>query len=419
MGIGRYLKASTLVLVRLQGVHGGPLRSSAGGFLASGSDGMMDGAGFGREGPMAMAWGTGNAGSLLQQNSAVPPPSGMPALPATWDPTFAAPPPGFGPMPVQAAWAPQPPPWAGGPAAPPQAYRPTLRGIAATDGFNVETANRIMLTQQHTMEQVVQLHEQARLTELAMKDLQRQREQYRQAVEAGVGHNEMPSALVQNSGQLMSLLQVNNPAMPLLMAFPMRLGNGTNSSTSDVFSWDRYKEYYSSSEFRIAAISACVWTCLIFLIACVYHRNKAHPPEFKAGDHTLVDGHWKFDLLQCLADPWLCIFACCCSSIRWSDTMRMAFIFRYWVAFILLTIVSVACELGVAPCGLLMLSLMVYGRQKIRYMFDISPCTCFSIAGDCCTYCFCSPCALVQEAQQMEAAWQIAHPALRGRQPLN
>lgn len=164
---------------------------------------------------------------------------------------------------------------------------------------------------------------------------------------------------------------------------------------------------------------------LTLCTACIYKANKPFPPPAGAPapgvfgrQPPVVNGVWRNHIFQCLHVPKLCLFTCFCGPVRWADTMRMANLLPFWGAFALITFFNIASLLGMGVAGVFMLFILVYFRQQMRKMFSIDACTCQTITLDCCAYTFCSLCAMVQEARQMEEAWAFGHPAVAGGAPL-
>lgn len=179
--------------------------------------------------------------------------------------------------------------------------------------------------------------------------------------------------------------------------------------------------YYESDQFFYALIGMQVWLFLTLVTACFYKASKPFPPipgtpapGVQGRQPPVLDGEWRNHIFQCLHVPQMCLFTCCCGTVRWADTMRMAHLLPFWGAFSLLCFFDVAGLLGMGASGLFMLMILVYFRQQIRKMFNIQPWTCRTVCVDCLSYMFCSLCAMVQEARQLEEAWAFGHPSVTG-----
>lgn len=152
-----------------------------------------------------------------------------------------------------------------------------------------------------------------------------------------------------------------------------------------------------SPETRLAALA--VHFALLVLIAVIYRNVGAiELPEKLV--HDARHGEFEHGLCSCLdARPALNFWACCCSPIRWADTMSSPpnNWISFWVGFVLFEVL-----VGLNPgTGLFFLALVVYGRYNIRKTYGMK-----TTAGTCCVdtlvWSFCSCCAIVQEARQVE-----------------
>jgi len=183
-------------------------------------------------------------------------------------------------------------------------------------------------------------------------------------------------------------------------------GDGDNTTSTKV---DEALDFIGTTGFYAAAGSVGIWGLLVLITACLYVRTKPHPPAPKPGEHIIVDGLWNYHIFQCLHEPQLCLFSWCCAPIRWADSMRMANFMGFWTAFILMIFLTFLSAFG---AGIFLLIVMVYYRQSLRALFGIAHCTCGTILIDCCAYSCCGVCAIVQEARQLEEAYQARHPAV-------
>lgn len=205
---------------------------------------------------------------------------------------------------------------------------------------------------------------------------------------------------------------------------PVQLPFLDEEVASDMSDW-----VMTSTSAAIIGMSILVYAGCATCMAMMFFRFKRHPPRLReAQPPPLEDGSWKHGLLNCCDDPALCAFATCCGCILWADTIRMANFFyppRYCQAFILFMtmVLGAVCAVFAIIMGyvfspvvlflVLMPCVFVIFRQLIRRMFSIDFCTCSSLSEDCCAYCCCSVCAMVQESRQLDAAHQGGHPAIR------
>jgi len=161
-------------------------------------------------------------------------------------------------------------------------------------------------------------------------------------------------------------------------------------------------------------LSGIIWALLVIVAAAFYVREKEFPPKDKIGvEHMpLVYGEWQFSLFGCFDGPALFLLSCCCAPVRWADTMRMARMLTFSGALMLfvgLVVLDVVCA-GLSL--VVLLGFLVYYRQQIRKKFGIQSGDVFTITQDCLAYTLCSCCAIMQEARQLEEAYQVRHPEI-------
>lgn len=130
-----------------------------------------------------------------------------------------------------------------------------------------------------------------------------------------------------------------------------------------------------------------------------YPELRLQPARVSRDDFTfsLVDG--------CRCDPdWrICCCSWFCAPIRWADTAgspKIRFL-HFWQALILFTVLQVLTGLTVVFC-LLLLAMCVVSRQRIRQVYGLPSGNCETCTKDCLVWLFCTPCAIMQEALQIE-----------------
>lgn len=173
--------------------------------------------------------------------------------------------------------------------------------------------------------------------------------------------------------------------------------------------------------FLSVLVSFLLSLLLVFILAWLYARYKEDPVPTHEADRLAwarqqsshsVQGDWRFGLCECYkASALINCLACCCPSIRWADTMRMTGIFTFWIGFLLFASLYLLNGSTAGLSGLVLLIVVVLKRQELRKKFNMQT-GAASCALDCCTYLCCGCCAIVQEAQQIEEAFAVGHPAL-------
>jgi len=165
-------------------------------------------------------------------------------------------------------------------------------------------------------------------------------------------------------------------------------------------------------EALITVVSGILFTALF---ACCYKSYKEDPPPLlpRSTEHNpeLLDTKvWRYGLCDCFSgDKVMCLLACCCPALRWADTMRMAGIYSFWTGVFLFAVLSGLTQVTAGLTGLILLCVGMLKRQAIRNLFQLPNGTCMSYLEDCCIWCWCSCCAIIQEARQIEEAYAVQH----------
>jgi len=172
------------------------------------------------------------------------------------------------------------------------------------------------------------------------------------------------------------------------------------------------KAYQNKGNAYVANLTSwAIWALLVVLCYIfVYHPEHEHG-LFVPEDADPVEVFHK-NHFGCFHNMHDCICTCFCLPLRWADTMDMASIFSYKVAFEIfmgLTLLNVMTG-GQIVFGLFTLVAMIYGRQEIRRMLGIPYGNCQSCIFDCCFIFWCPCCAIIQEARVVRDA---VHASLR------
>lgn len=119
---------------------------------------------------------------------------------------------------------------------------------------------------------------------------------------------------------------------------------------------------------------------------------------------------WQFELCGCFDGKCgTCCITFICPQIRWSDTMEMAGFMSYWKSLTILAVLLFLSDLTYGVTGILLLVMATYRRRQIKVLFGIPA---GDVMVDCCTVCWCCPCATLQEARQLEEAYIVGHPVV-------
>lgn len=158
-----------------------------------------------------------------------------------------------------------------------------------------------------------------------------------------------------------------------------------------------------------AVAFAVLWFIVVLIVAFVYQRNKKDP-DMTRGGMGMNRYDWHVGVFSCFETPSMCLLTCCCCPIRWADTMRMASYMSFWVGVVLMTFLELVSNLTGGIAAIIALCIAVFYRQKLRQEFGLEHSDVKTYCIDCCLYCWCSCCATIQEARQLEEAYAVGHP---------
>jgi len=178
-----------------------------------------------------------------------------------------------------------------------------------------------------------------------------------------------------------------------------------------------FKSYWHVLSVNLIGTLLSVVTPVVMalLFGCCYKYYKEDPPAALplGPEHNpdLLDrGFWRYNLCAFMSAPrFMCLLACCCPGIRWADTMRMAGITSFFTGIFLFAFLSSVASATAGLTGLILLCILTARRQSLRAMFQIPSGTIGTYLTDCCVYCWCPCCAIIQEARQMEEAYSVRH----------
>lgn len=158
-------------------------------------------------------------------------------------------------------------------------------------------------------------------------------------------------------------------------------------------------------------ISSTIWICFVILTAFLYKSSRQYLPEtgtkpidpFRTQEEL---SEWQSEWYQFYRYPEIFCWSCCCPCIRWAHTMDWLHILDYWPAFFLYFLLSAVNQFtGFIFVGICFTVMLTMYRQKMRMLFGMANySTCFGYTTDCLGFCFCWPCFIAQEANQVAEA---------------
>mmetsp|Transcript_3574 Transcript_3574/g.6342 ORF Transcript_3574/g.6342 Transcript_3574/m.6342 type:complete len:400 (-) Transcript_3574:100-1299(-) len=162
-------------------------------------------------------------------------------------------------------------------------------------------------------------------------------------------------------------------------------------------------EYSDRFWYQLYALGFCVAQAL--LIGLIYEQccQKAYP---KLPESAIKEEEWQFGLFQwkgCARDWRICLFAFCCPGARWADTVSRLQppVMGFLPALFIFSLLEGASWLTYSASAVILFLVVVLSRLRIREAYGISSGE-FGIFNDCFVYCCCAPCAIAQEARQIE-----------------
>mmetsp|Transcript_32099 Transcript_32099/g.89424 ORF Transcript_32099/g.89424 Transcript_32099/m.89424 type:complete len:249 (+) Transcript_32099:2-748(+) len=160
----------------------------------------------------------------------------------------------------------------------------------------------------------------------------------------------------------------------------------------------------------IHIIGTMIWSYIYGVCFTYAYPPLRNPPPAPSREH------FTFGLFHgCSCDPdWrICCCSCCCGGIRWADSMgseKVRFM-SFWPAVLLFAVLQYLAGLTGVAC-LALLALGVLGRQRLREVYDLPHGDCQTCWQDCLIWLCCGPCAIMQEASQVEF---VELPSIQGK----
>jgi len=201
------------------------------------------------------------------------------------------------------------------------------------------------------------------------------------------------------------------------VAIPVEVAETAINNPEDLtkIDWTPHIPHITGTLIMTILISILTSLCMLSAFAFCYTKIKTDPlgPPQDGDIHTvqaLNTGTWRYGTFDCFHDTKICLISCCCPIIRWSDTMRMAGLMGFWAAVLIMGFLWTISGWTDGLFGLVMLGLAVYRRQQIRALFGMQRGDAKTFLEDCCCYCWCSCCLVIQEARQLEEAYAVGYP---------
>mmetsp|Transcript_29473 Transcript_29473/g.84571 ORF Transcript_29473/g.84571 Transcript_29473/m.84571 type:complete len:254 (+) Transcript_29473:364-1125(+) len=154
-------------------------------------------------------------------------------------------------------------------------------------------------------------------------------------------------------------------------------------------------------------LGAILYIILVMIFAYLYGVMFTYSyPPLRLVPSKVVNDDFTFSLVdgfRCDPDWRICCCSWFCTPIRWADSVGSAEVrfMGFWQATILFATLQAISGITIVG-SVAFLILAVMGRQRIRAAYGLPNGTGPSILWDILTWLFCPPCAVMQEALQIE-----------------
>lgn len=149
------------------------------------------------------------------------------------------------------------------------------------------------------------------------------------------------------------------------------------------------------------AISAVLYLVLVLGIAFGYMQFKGRRLETVSG--YLPEDGFSDAICECGQSWSICIWACFCPCIRWSDTVSQMHFLSFYISVLMWCALMLSNILLAGLGSLLVVFVGAWHRGKIRAHFGL-PRDCRTGFQDVIAWLCCQPCAIAQEARHVERA---------------
>lgn len=160
----------------------------------------------------------------------------------------------------------------------------------------------------------------------------------------------------------------------------------------------------SRSQKKVIAMNTLVYIAGGILVAFLFQTARQRYPQAFApqprADISSSPKDFSFSLFGFLGDRNMCLLGCCCPCLAWSDTLERKELLSFWKAFAAFFGLLLLHSYTMGVSSLFIVVIGVFFRQKLRAGYDMENGTPKSVAVDVLAWCFCQPCAIIQEARE-------------------
>jgi len=178
----------------------------------------------------------------------------------------------------------------------------------------------------------------------------------------------------------------------------------------DIEQWPRKWVTYKSVVWPYI-FGAVLEIVIIFIFAYVYNLYR-YTVNFEQEETPNSRAGFRYGFFNCFEDPQISLLACCCPALRWADTIEKGAVqpyekgpvLPYWAGVAIYVALFYLSPLSGGGIYLAFVAMMTFFRRQLRKWYNIETGGLWTIFTDCCAWCWCGCCAIVQEARQVEAA---------------
>lgn len=149
------------------------------------------------------------------------------------------------------------------------------------------------------------------------------------------------------------------------------------------------------------ALAAVLYLVLAFGVGFCYMQFKG--PRLTAASGYLPEDGFSDAICECGQSWPICIWACFCPCIRWSDTVSQMRFTSFYLSLLIWCGLMLTNALFTGLGFFLVVLLGAWHRSRIRGYFGL-PRTCMTGVQDVIAWICCQPCAIAQEARHVERA---------------
>lgn len=158
------------------------------------------------------------------------------------------------------------------------------------------------------------------------------------------------------------------------------------------------------SQQKAAFLNTLVYVVCGVLVAFLFVQARQRYPKVfvpvRRADVYACQNDFSFSIFGFLGDRNLCLLGCCCPCLAWADTLDRNDLLSFWKAFGAFFGLLILHTYTMGISSIFVVVIGVVFRQKLRAGYDMENGTPRSIGMDAFVWCFCQPCAIIQEARE-------------------